>query len=460
MRRIINTMFPGISFDEKTLSEPDIQSFMRASHRKSSFIIIADRENANKIYTYDPYGPRILTCLPSDYAELREDTLGRHVTINMVRGHVPDRLNLSRENVWPVVKKLYLLLLYRWKDYLEAWKAIDSLISRYLAGHGRDIVPIMLTPALLAGKDKFTLLFNVLIEEFKVKASTLEVKLDYLVNGLLRHIIGLKTLDKNNPPSAIWVTPKDIVAANEGEYDGKNKEHKSWATTLGIILRNARVSKTLPFVINYRDKRDGRYYEIELGSFFKYVSAYGVTLPEDGEKEVLEKIVGKAGLSLEAVTIPKVDSILAEIKNSAGISIFEEVPQVPQVPQEEAEGVISPKEAQNELISEKPESSPDSEKKQESGSSGTCGTCDTFSEKQIQGEFLICEENLQALLKATHGIQGYWSVEDISKAYHDAGGRNLYNLIEVLSSEEWIRNGRRPWLEEHPRIKGLFKLRR
>jgi len=81
-------------------------------------------------------------------------------------------------------------------------------------------------------------------------------------------------------------------------------------------------------------------------------------------------------------------------------------------------------------------------------------------QEEAQTRPIICEENLQALLKATHGIQGYWSVEDISRAYHEAGGRNLYNLIEVLSSEEWIRNGRKPWIEKHPSVKGWFRLRR
>jgi hypothetical protein len=81
-------------------------------------------------------------------------------------------------------------------------------------------------------------------------------------------------------------------------------------------------------------------------------------------------------------------------------------------------------------------------------------------QEEVQTCPIICEENLQALLKATHGIQGYWSVEDISGAYHEAGGRNLYSLIEVLSSEEWIRNGRKPWIEKHPSVKGWFRLRR
>jgi len=461
MRRIINTIFPGISFDEKILSDPDIQSFMRASHRKNNFIVIADRENTNKIYTYDPYGPRILTCLPSDYAELREDTLGRHVTINMVRGRVSDRLNLSRENVWPVVKKLYLLLLYRWKDYLEAWKAVDAPVSRYLAGHGRDIVPIMLTPALLAGRDKFESLYEVLMEEFKVKASTLEAKLEYLINGILRHIVSLETLDEDNPPSSIWVSPKDIVKANEGSYDGEDGNHKSWVRSLGRLLKNARSTKSLPFVKNYTDRRDGRYYEIELGSFFKYAASYSFTLPEDVETdEVKLETLKQLGFNLETAREPSAEEAYTQIKNVAGISIYEETPQTPLMPQKEAEGVISQKEARNEPISEKPESSPDSGKKQKSSPSGISGVCGISSEKEIQSEFLICEENLQALLKATHGIQGYWSIQDIAHDYYEAGGRDLPALIRALSSEDWIRSGRRPWLEEHPGARGLFKLRR
>jgi hypothetical protein len=460
MRRMINTMFPAISFDEKLLTEPDVQSFLRSSHRKSSFIVIADRENANKVYTYDPYGPRILTCLPSDYAELREDTLGRHVVVNMVRGRVPDRLDLTREKLWPVVKKLYLLLLYCWRDYLEAWRAIDVLISRYLAGHGRDIVPIMLTTALLAGKDKFKSLYEVLMKEFKVKSSTLEAKIEYLLNGVLRYVIDQNTLSGDELPKSIWVGPRDIVKANEGSYDRDDEGHESWVRSLGRLLKNARSTRSLPFVIESTRRKEGVSYEIELESFFKYASSYSFKLPEDVEadEKKVEKLK-KLSLTIDMVKEPNAEEAYTQIKNISGIFLLEETAQTTPTTPEETGAAISPKEARNELISEKPESSPISEKKPESGSDVVSVVDVVSSQKQIRGHFNL-EENIQALIKATHGIDGYWKAEDIAPAYYEAGGQDIWTLIEALSSEDWIRNGRRPWLEEHPRIKGLFKLRR
>jgi hypothetical protein len=466
MRRIINTMFPGISFDEKTLSEPDIQSFLRASHRRGSFIVIADRENVNRIYTYDPYGPRILTCLPSDYAELRVDTLGRHVVVNMVRGRVPDRLDLSREKLWSVLRKLYLLLLYRWKDYLEAWKAVDALVSEYLAGHGRDIVPIMLTSAILAGKDKFKLLYEVLMKEFKIKSATLEAKIEYLLNGVLRHIIDQNTLSGADLPKSIWIGPRDIVKANEGYYDRENEIHESWVRSLGRLLKNARSTGSLPFVTDSTRRKEGVSYEINLQDFFKYASSYGFKLPEDvgADVEKLEKLK-KLGLTIDTVKEPDAEGAYVQIKNSAGISLFEEITSIaqttPEGVSEEAERVISPKEARNELISEKPESSPISEKKPESSSSVVNAINVVSPEKDTWKEIIISKENIEALQEAVKPYgSDYWLASDVEAGYARAGGREFWRLIDFLSSEEWIRSNPQIWLEKYPGIEGRFRLRR
>jgi len=82
------------------------------------------------------------------------------------------------------------------------------------------------------------------------------------------------------------------------------------------------------------------------------------------------------------------------------------------------------------------------------------------SQGEVQTELIVCEENMQALLKATYGIQGYWTIQDIAATYHEAGGRNLWTLITRLSSEDWIRSGPNVWLEKHPRTEGMFRLRR
>ncbi|MEM4976933.1 MAG: hypothetical protein QXT64_06400, partial [Desulfurococcaceae archaeon] len=295
MRRAINTMFPGIAFDEKLLSDPDTQSFLRASYRKGSFIILADKENANKVYVYDPYGPRILTCLPQDYVRLREDTLGRHIAINMVRSRVPGRIELSREKFWPVVKKLYLLMLYRWREFIDAWRSIDAILSRYLAGHTRDIAPTVLTPVFLADEERFKVLYEALMEEYRLKQD-LDEKLSYLIEGIMRYAVSQLPL---NGTSTIWITPKKIVELNEGIYDERSREHKSWVRRLGRMLKAT--PKPLPFVKKFSRKEDCNYHLIDLEEFFKYVQAYNFTLPEELAKdEKIKRLLEAYGVNLDS----------------------------------------------------------------------------------------------------------------------------------------------------------------
>jgi len=157
---------------------------------------------------------------------------------------------------------------------------------------------------------------------------------------------------------------------------------------------------------------------------------------------------------------PTAEEAYMEIKKSSSICLFEEIPQTPLIPEKEAEGVISQKEAQIGLIRDKLEPSSFSENKLEPSSAGVSGISGISSKEDTGKEIVVCEENIQALLKATQGSSGYWTASEVAGAYHDAGGRNFWSLIQVLSSEGWLKTNPQIWLEEHPRLKGMYRLRR
>jgi hypothetical protein len=386
MRRLVNTLYPGLSFDEKIYMDPEFQSFLRVSNRKGSFITIADKEDPGKVYAYDPYGPRILTILPEVYQGLRADTLGRHVVVNMVRGQVPGRLTLSRELVWPIVKKLHLLLLYRWREYLEAWRVIDSQISRYITGHPRDIIPILLTPAYLAGKDKFEMLYEALVDEFAVKSTAMDGRQAYLLNGILRYIIEHEAIYGDNPPKTIQVSAKDIIIAMEGGYDDDRGEHRSMARSLGRILSNSLRSKAYPWLKGFAETATGNYYDVDVLVFLKYVSSYGFPLPEivkeEGKKERLKKL----GLRWGFGKPPQPMEVYEQIEN-ARIPEMRETPVTPLTPDKTGEGIISPGEAWIEPKLDKPRGSLESGKKPAKSSAGVSGvtgiTLENYTEKKF-----------------------------------------------------------------------------
>ena len=69
-------------------------------------------------------------------------------------------------------------------------------------------------------------------------------------------------------------------------------------------------------------------------------------------------------------------------------------------------------------------------------------------------------EDIQALLQATKKYKDdYWLASDIQDDYVKAGGcYDFWRLIEMLSSGEWREKNPKIWLEEHPRILGMFRV--
>lgn len=70
-------------------------------------------------------------------------------------------------------------------------------------------------------------------------------------------------------------------------------------------------------------------------------------------------------------------------------------------------------------------------------------------------------EDIQALLEARKRYgDDYWLASDIVDDYVRAGGKyDFWRLLDMLSSNEWLKTNPRGWLEEHPRKKGMFRVR-
>ena len=84
------------------------------------------------------------------------------------------------------------------------------------------------------------------------------------------------------------------------------------------------------------------------------------------------------------------------------------------------------------------------------------------SEVKIGGkELILTEENFKALFEAVKSFgSDYWTASQVVDEYARAGGREFWRFIQALSSEEWLKTNPAFWLEQHPRLKGMFRLRR
>ncbi len=372
MRRLVNQLYPALVFDEKNLADPDVQAFLRASHQKGLFSILCHKEDPDKLISLDSYGPRILLGRPTDMEKMREDTTNRIVFVEMLQKTGKFLRAIPRHEAWPVIKKLYLLLLYRWREFLETWKVLDDIISEYIAGHPRDILPIILTPAFLAGEDKFIPLYEGLIEELKQK-TRLDWKIDYILKGILRILAYNIQLV---PGETFEVSVKDIIEANEGAYE--SEKHRGLAIALGITLTRGK----LPFVVGRRAGRDNNYYRISLESFREYLEAYRPEIPEDLKAEKPLDTLSSLGFNLK--------EFLAEAPS--GETIIKKVCE--QISKEHSTDsadstkgrskLVSVEKAGSELIRDKVETSSFSEKKPAPSSGGMCGMCGISGEISTQ----------------------------------------------------------------------------
>jgi hypothetical protein len=86
------------------------------------------------------------------------------------------------------------------------------------------------------------------------------------------------------------------------------------------------------------------------------------------------------------------------------------------------------------------------------------------AEKEVEDskpEIILSKENFEALFEAVKSFgSDYWTASQVVDEYARAGGREFWRFIQALSSEEWLKTNPAFWLEQHPRLKGMFRLRR
>jgi hypothetical protein len=74
---------------------------------------------------------------------------------------------------------------------------------------------------------------------------------------------------------------------------------------------------------------------------------------------------------------------------------------------------------------------------------------------------LLCEENFKALFEAVKSFgSDYWEASEVVDEYVRAGGRDFWRLLDALSGEEWLKTNPAFWLEAHPNLPSMFRLRR
>ncbi|MHC1627876.1 MAG: hypothetical protein ACXQTI_03485, partial [Candidatus Nezhaarchaeales archaeon] len=338
---IINTFYPVAIIDETKMTET-LRKFLNAGSQKGALITRCDKENPNKIIVLDPYSPKVWVCQPQEMSIFPQDTRNRSIIVTMVRQKGNFEREMSREEAWKIKKKLYLLMLYRWPEYLQTYKELDPIISKVFGGHDRDKWLHILTVAKLVGEDVFKKLFEFAKKQYR-KEEKVSEKVQYVINGILRAMevytnnatgeglregdfgkevelieeVAYEEVEKEGEKVKVFkATPKSLILANEGEYD--SKVHRGLATSLGLLLKKGE----LPFVIGF--DREGRQrkrrFYIDIKRLEEYIKSYEVELPEDVDYDVINHFYGVNIKPLE-IEIQNIRSVSAEkVSNVSEVS--------------------------------------------------------------------------------------------------------------------------------------------
>ena len=322
MRRVIDKVRPVAVIDETKIDE-NLRRFLNAGNQKGQRIILCDKENPDRIHDLNPYSPKVLVFQHSDLSILKEDTRNRCIQITMVRKKGVFKREVRREEVWGLIKKLYLLMLFRWKEYYDTYNKLDPIISKYLGGHARDKWLHIISLAFLVGEDVLKKVLDYCIEEYRKREEFSEI-VRYTIYGILRALYLSFTTGSEEElrkyaieelvdevlierdKKQMRLTSKAIIIANEGTYDGKDREHKSLVRRIGKLLKKGE----LEFVVDFsrEGKKRTRLYTIDLKKLHNYLKSYEPELPEDIDYGLIEDEIG---LDFESI-----GSKLPEFKNS------------------------------------------------------------------------------------------------------------------------------------------------
>jgi len=355
LQRIINYLYPVTVIDETEIDR-DFALFLNRGYQKGLYVALVQDPKENKLLIIDPYSPKVIVTLPERLEKLPHDTENRAIKLVLVRRKGQYKREVCREEIWPTLKKLYLLMLYRWKEYLETYRKLDPIISEFFGGHDRDKWLLLAAVAYLVGEDVLKELLETAVEQYKGNRQISE-KILKIIEGALRAVsLTLKygeitasdgiaekefpplaelcketrieenegSQEENNTIKVVGVTPKAIVIANnleieEDQENGiprscklplKDYEIKNEAKSIGRTLARAK----LPFVIEKRreGKQGKRFYYIELKTLEDYIKAYDVELSPDIDYKIIEE---KTGIDFSHYIQLTPEKIIEKIQN-------------------------------------------------------------------------------------------------------------------------------------------------
>ena len=417
MTRIINEI-RGVLVVDETRFDDFFRYFFNIGSQKGAFVIRCDKNNPNIVITLNAYSPKVFVCQHPQLSELPEDVRNRSIVVPMIRRKGAYRREIRREDVWDLVKNLYLLMIFRWREYLEAYRMLDPIVSKYLGGHARDKWLHIISLSYLIGRDVLERVLDYCIEEYREREEFNEL-IRYVVYGILRSVylalttgVGeeLRRYDFEElrdevqlEVSSKWLklTPKALIIANEGYYDGKDREHRRLVRRIGRLLRRA----GLEFVVGY--SREGRkhtsWYTIDLQKLYDYLKSYEPELPGDIDYSMIRE---ELGLDFESIS-----SRLSEFKKSVlglwdrerGImSQSEKMPKMPEMPEEEEFRKKREKEEEKYPDERREKSTKEYKKEEDNNSSGKTGISGNISPKN---------KNIHTIDLTKYGIKviGDWS---------------------------------------------------
>jgi hypothetical protein len=311
--RLSNAIAPVWIIDETRLDDEEWRLFLNMGTQRGLIMLRCNKENPDETQPIIPYAPKVLLAQPDRWSQVAHDVQNRTVKVEMLKEKARFVREIPREEAWRVKKKLILLALYRWREYLEAFEKVDEIVSRHFAGHARDVWTHLLALALLCGPDYAREVAEKAVEEYARKED-IDPKIAELVqaclvatslfaagsedggNGLreaeaLEGVLVEKAEREDREEWVLQATPKALAKALGYE----DREAESAARTFGRLLKRGR----LPFVLDFTrvGRKRERYYVISLSLLADYARRYEIELPGEVDAELLKK---KYGIEVDA----------------------------------------------------------------------------------------------------------------------------------------------------------------
>ena len=300
--------------DETRLDDEEWRLFLNMGTQRGLTMLRCNKENPDETQSINPYAPKILLVQPDRWSQVAHDVQNRMVKVEMLKEKARFVRAIPREEAWPVKKKLILLALYRWREYLEAFEKVDEIVSRHFAGHARDVWVHLLALALLCGPEHAREVAEKAVEEYARKED-IDPKIAELVQACLvaTSLFAVGSEDGGNGLREVEALEGVLVEKAEREGGGEewvlqatpkalakalgyeDREAESVARTFGRLLKRGR----LPFVLDFTrvGRKRERFYVISLPLLADYARRYEIELPGEVDADLLKK---KYGIEVDA----------------------------------------------------------------------------------------------------------------------------------------------------------------